>query len=98
MSSHPALCTESPRFLQDRLHLYGYAQWPTDEVRLAAFAEDLDPDASEYMSTAIAERFPSITLNPSRTIWSRSPSGLDRCPKEANCLPVQKVFVSGCGL
>ena len=51
-----------PALLQDRLHLYGYAQWPTDEVRLAAFAEDLDPDASEYMSTAIAERFPELHL------------------------------------
>ena len=54
--------------LGSRLHrcpdglLYGYAQWPSDEVRLAAFAENLDPDASEQMSAAIAERFPEIQL------------------------------------
>ncbi len=56
--------------LGSRLHrgpdglLYGYAQWPSDEVRLAAFAENLDPDASEQMSAAIAERFPEIQLEP----------------------------------
>ena len=56
--------------LGSRLHrgpddiLYGYAQWPSDEVRLAAFAENLDPDAAEQMSAAIAERFPEIQLEP----------------------------------
>ena len=56
--------------LGSRLHrgpdglFYGYAQWPSDEVRLAAFAENLDPDASEQMSAAIAERFPEIQLEP----------------------------------
>ncbi len=54
--------------LGSRLHrgpdglFYGYAQWPSDEVRLTAFAEILDPDASEQMSAAIAERFPEIQL------------------------------------
>ena len=56
--------------LGSRLHrgpdgiLYGYAQWPSDEVRLAAFAENLDPDASAQMNAAIAERFPEIQLEP----------------------------------
>ena len=56
--------------LGSRLHrcpdglFYGYAQWPSDEVRLAAFAENLDPDASEYMNIAIAERFPELQREP----------------------------------
>jgi len=56
--------------LGSRLHrgpdglFYGYAQWPSDETRLAAFAENLDPNAFEQMSAAIAERFPEIQLEP----------------------------------
>jgi hypothetical protein len=41
---------------------YGYAQWPSNEVRLAAFTTAVDPEAGQKMSDAIAERFPEILL------------------------------------
>jgi hypothetical protein len=41
---------------------YGYAQWPDDETRLAAFATPNDPEASQQMRDAILERLPEISL------------------------------------
>jgi hypothetical protein len=42
---------------------YGYAQWPSNEARLAAFATPVDSDATQQMSKAIDERFPEILLD-----------------------------------
>lgn len=43
---------------------YGYAQWPSPEVRAAAFAKDLSPAASAAMQAAIAETLPAVELTP----------------------------------
>lgn len=43
---------------------YGYAQWPSDEVRQQAFALELDPAASATMRAAIAESWPEVLLDP----------------------------------
>lgn len=44
---------------------YGYAQWPSDQVRQSAFAlGPLDDAASAQIKSAIAERFPEIVLQP----------------------------------
>ncbi len=43
---------------------YGYAQWPSAEVRAAAFAKNLAPGASAAMQAAIAETLPSVELTP----------------------------------
>jgi hypothetical protein len=42
---------------------YGYAQWPSNEVRLKAFAEPGNPEAGKLMKDAIAERLPEIVLD-----------------------------------
>jgi hypothetical protein len=41
---------------------YGYAQWPSDEVRQRAFSRSLDPEARGRMRDAIAETLPEIVL------------------------------------
>lgn len=41
---------------------YGYAQWPSDEIRQRAFANPVDPIASRQMRAAIAEDFPELVL------------------------------------
>jgi hypothetical protein len=41
---------------------YGYAQWPSDEARLSAFAEHSDPESARMMREAIIERLPEIPL------------------------------------
>jgi heme-degrading monooxygenase HmoA len=42
---------------------YSYAQWPSSQARDDAFAlGSTDPQASEQMAQAIAERFPDIVL------------------------------------
>ena len=43
---------------------YGYAQWPSAEVRQHAFSQALDPTASAQMRAAIAESLPEIMLEP----------------------------------
>ena len=44
---------------------YAYAQWPSGEVRTAAFSgEPLDLDARERMHEAVAESFDEILLEP----------------------------------
>ncbi len=44
---------------------YGYAQWPSVEVRNAAFsAPAVDEHATEQMRDAVAERFPDLVLEP----------------------------------
>jgi len=44
---------------------YSYAQWPSEQTRSRAFAlPSADPEASESMAAAIAERFPEIQLEP----------------------------------
>lgn len=44
---------------------YGYAQWPSDQVRQSAFAlGPLDAVANAQIKSAIAERFPEIVLDP----------------------------------
>ena len=43
---------------------YAYAQWPSAEARMAAFASPLPPnDAADRMDAAVAERFPEIVLD-----------------------------------
>lgn len=42
---------------------YAYAQWPSDEVRLAAFAgPPVDAEARETLRASIEESFPEIVL------------------------------------
>lgn len=41
---------------------YGYAQWPSDEVRQGAFTESVDPEAGAQMRAAVAEQFPDLVL------------------------------------
>ena len=41
---------------------YGYAQWPSDEVRQRAFSLALDPAARAQMRAAVAESLPEIVL------------------------------------
>ena len=44
---------------------YAYAQWPSAEVRSAAFNEPhVDPAASRRMRDATEESFPEIVLDP----------------------------------
>lgn len=44
---------------------YGYAQWPSNQVRQSAFAlGPLDDAANAQIKSAIAERFPEIVLDP----------------------------------
>lgn len=44
---------------------YSYAQWPSAQARDEAFAlASVDPQASEQMARAIAERLPEIVLEP----------------------------------
>jgi len=54
---------------------YGYAQWPDDATRLAAFAVD-DPSLAADQATmqaAIAERFPPTLLTPVADLLVRPP-------------------------
>jgi quinol monooxygenase YgiN len=41
---------------------YGYAQWPSDEMRQRAFGQWIDQDAGAQMRAAIAESFPEVML------------------------------------
>ena len=41
---------------------YGYAQWPSDEMRRRAFGEWIDQDAGAQMRAAIAESLPEVIL------------------------------------
>ena len=41
---------------------YGYAQWPSDEMRQRAFAQAVEPSAGAQMRAAIAESFPEVVL------------------------------------
>lgn len=57
--------------LGSRLHCgsdgiwYSYAQWPSEQVRADAFSVgDIDKIAKAQMSSAIAEQFPEIILDP----------------------------------
>ena len=43
---------------------YGYAQWPSSEVRELAFAQPVDPAASAQMRAVVAESFPELVLEP----------------------------------
>ena len=44
---------------------YAYAQWPSDQIRQAAFAlGPLDEAATAQIKSAIAERFPEVVLDP----------------------------------
>ena len=59
---------ENAQSLGSRLHKgdddtwYAYAQWPSEDVRLRAFAGADLADAAEKMRSAIAERFPEVRL------------------------------------
>jgi hypothetical protein len=43
---------------------YGYAQWPNEAARQAAFGESLETDAVRRMRAAIAQGFPEVCLEP----------------------------------
>ena len=43
---------------------YGYAQWPSEELRQRAFAQSLDPAALAQMRSAIVESLPEVLLEP----------------------------------
>lgn len=64
------LLREQRGSLGSRLHRgsdgvwYGYAQWPSAEARLNAFATaSVDPNASKKMREAVIEGFPEIILD-----------------------------------
>lgn len=69
-SSITASLREHAGSLGSRLHRgsdglwYGYAQWPSDEVRQLAFARPFDPAAGERMRAAILQSFPEVLLTP----------------------------------
>lgn len=41
---------------------YSYAQWPSEQVRLAAFSDPVDSAASIMMRESIEESFPEVIL------------------------------------
>ncbi len=66
----PELLREQRGSLGSRLHRgsdgvwYGYAQWPSAEARLKAFAAgSVDPESSKKMREAVIEEFPEIVLD-----------------------------------
>lgn len=68
--------------LGSRLHLgddglwYGYAQWPSEEARRAAFAAgDADAKAVARMRAAIIEERPEIVLRPHVNLFVSSRAG-----------------------
>lgn len=69
-SSITASLRQNAGSLGSRLHCgsdgiwYGYAQWPSNDVRQLAFAQSLDPAAGERMRAAISESFPEVLLTP----------------------------------
>jgi hypothetical protein len=41
---------------------YAYAQWPNEDTRQRAFAQELDPEARARLRSAVAESFPELVL------------------------------------